>query len=376
MYLFKVQPIYFDQSKWSTEDAYKVLSTADDSDPESWRWDGDKPHWIPFKAYNINDAVRRGQYIYYSVTNYNTDDPYYNYIGIDLTVNENYTSATWRAGKGKDTWIRGRCLHDYDCINYVSPGATQRKEIELQIIPKAMYNTKDVTLFYNYGTFYLVLYGVVASTVEVTMYNSSDTIISHETVTSTEYITDTALYRRIIHDVPAGTGSSPELPVFLYDTLFFTMPEDAYRIRIKLSGNANTGSFVKLKHIFSVQSLPIGRTDGGTLSIGGLDYSRINYDDWGKMSLIQGKRAKTIRATIHLIRQAATHEERVIRLLQSCRATPTLFWVANTHPPVSQFLCSLTSVFGLIKNVSVDEISTTHREVSIQIDGIPVDYNP
>ena len=66
----------------------------------------------------------------------------------------------------------------------------------------------------------------------------------------------------------------------------------------------------------------------------------------------------------------------VRRFLQSCRATPTLFWMTNKLPPVNQFLCSFSSIFGLVKNVSIDEISTKHKKVSIQIDGIPTDYNP
>ena len=118
-----MQPMYFEEHKWGDPDAYKVLTAPNIGITPYFLWDGDKNWWDVTITYTATSMVKRGQYVYYSTKDGNTDDPFYHWVGC--------------TPKGNDSWIRGRGLHDYDCINYTNPGCTQRwSYTEFQFIPK------------------------------------------------------------------------------------------------------------------------------------------------------------------------------------------------------------------------------------------------
>lgn len=373
MYLFKLQPMYFDQRLWVLSDAFNIISAPVSTVTPEYLWDGDKVAWTPFTAFAVNAAVKRGQHIYYSVKEENTDDPYYNYVGLDLTVFAAYNSAAWRIGKGQESWIKGRGLHDYDCINHISPAATQREgTLELQIKPRAMGDPVAVNAFYASSTEqYLILSGVSADELVVRFYTTGGSLLKTYTVSTAE---NPKTQKRIMYDVAAATMLYPSLPDRLRDTILFSLPAGWEKIEVKLTNTEMTVP-VKLKNIFIGSPYKIGHTQGTELSLGGIDYSRVNYDDWGKMSLIRGKNAKNIKASVHLIGTLAEQEEKVLRLLQSCRATPTIFWAVNKLV-TSSYVSSLALIAGLIKSATIDENSYKRKVLDMQIDGMPVDYNP
>ena len=372
MQLFKLQPIYFDKALWSDSTAYTVTSTVEAS--PAIIDDHYRTKWKPFTSYSITASVRRGQYVYYSTKGGNYDDPFYNYIGIDLTTNPHYSDEEWRLTKGRDSWIKGRCLHDFDCINYASPGATQHTgNMTIQFIPKAMGDSVDMEVFYgDDNPKYLIMSGVSAQQITVETYDLYNALIDTKVFNSDENINT---QKRIIRDVNAATVASPELPAILKDTLFISYDNENTNKFVITMTSGNTGSNVKIKHLSIGKKYTVGHSMAQDLSIGGVDYSRVNYDDWGRMTLVPGKRAKTIKATVALTGQAALQEETAIKLLQSCRATPTIFYLKNTLIP-DTFVSSLPFITGLIGRVSVDEISKVYKRLDFQIDGIPVDYNP
>ena len=233
MYIFKPQPLYFDAHLWQVDDAYTISETAD----TDYRVDGNKEWWKPFTKYGISSCVKRGQHLYYSVKDNNDTDPYFNYIGIDLTTAENYNNPAWRLAKGQETWIKGRGLHDYDAINYMSPGATHGfYEREIFIKPKKIAEASDIKLFYKSVPLpYIVLQGIIAHKVTITFYSGEVITRQFEIFMGEGYSN-----KRIMKDKEAGAGIHPELPVTLNDTIIcpYLSHSTDDKIGIKLESDA------------------------------------------------------------------------------------------------------------------------------------------
>lgn len=354
MYLFRLQPMVFDSYKWQAADAYSVLTPTESS---KFYDDTNKTPWQPFTSgYYKNTCVRRGQYLYYSARGKNTDDPYYNWIG--------------SLPQGNDTWIKGRCLHDYDCINTLSPGATQRvTTLSIRVYPRKMALASDISQFYGEeAETYLILSGLRSDTVTVAYYDASDVLISTTSVVSGE---TPSTRKRIIRD--RDSFAEPYLPAILKDTIFSVLPETARRIDIDIT--PGSGIISKIQQIAFGKAYKIGHTEGKELNLGAVDYTRINYDDWGKMSLIKGKAAKTLSVSLPVIGHLAKYEEKILRLLQATRATPVIFHGVN-NIVTNTFVSSLAFICGILKSASVSEVHTNKRTLDIQVDGIPTDYNP
>lgn len=354
MYLFRLQPMVFDSYKWQAADAYAVLTALE---TDKFYDDSNKILWQPFSSHNMNACVKRGQHLYYSTKHFNTDDPYYNWIGA--------------SPQGNDTWIKGRCLHDYDCINTLSPGATQKvNTLSIRVYPRKMALASDISQFYGEeAETYLILSGLRGDTVTIAYYDASDVLISTTSVVSGE---TPSIRKRIIRDM--DSLADPYLPEFLRNTVFSLLPETVRRIDIDITPGAS-GIISKIQQIAFGKAYKIGHTEGKELNLGAVDYTRINYDDWGKMSLIKGKAAKTLAVSLPVIGYLAKYEEKILRLLQATRATPVIFHGVNTIV-TNTFVSSLAFICGILKSASVSEVHTNKRTLDIQVDGIPTDYNP
>lgn len=354
MYLFKLQPFNLDQHNWQAPDAFVVTSP---NETGKFYDDSDKESWQPFAAYGVSSTVKRGQYVYYSAKDNNVDDPFNNWVG--------------RLPEGKNTWIRGRCLHDYDCINMISPGATQRSGIlSIILYPKKMIQEIEVSQFYNDSLEnYLILTGLRGASVNLSFYDSATVLLQEKTITSAENL---AVNTRIVKD--KSSFSEPELAAFLLDTTIVLIPLYTSKIMINIAPSA-IGSISKVSGIFIGHAYKIAKTDSSGISLGAVDYSRITYNPWGKIGVEPGKKAKSMQVSLPVTHDLAQREEKILRLLQSCRATPTIFHSVNSIV-LDTFISSLTMIYGLVKSSAINEDHYNRRTLDIEIDGIPVDYNP
>lgn len=384
MFLFRPLPTSFDSYNWDVSTAFTITPATETG---KFYDDTNKEEWKPFTAYDTTAEVRRGQYIYYSAKEDNTDDPFFNYIGFDPTTSALYGNPGWDFNVGKNSWIRGRCLHDFDCINYVSPGFTQRKDpFTITLYPKQMGKNSEILKALDSTQMmpFLILHGVQGN-ITLTFYDDSGNTVGEplDLVHPEQgcMITTYPGERRICTDIFSTVH--PEIPSLLKDTLYIPLPylstgtTDKITIDFKNKDINNVLMFTQIgvKTIIIAQGFRLGYTVGTELSVGAVDYSRLSFDDWGKMSLIRGKQAKTLKATVVLHREFVEKKEFILRLLEASRATPTIFHAENTLEE-NTFLSSLCYLHGIIKSVTLEESGYKNNKLSLQIDGMPVDYNP
>ena len=391
MFIMYPLPIYFDSHLWESSDAFFL--TPQEGGSGTFIDDGNKNWWEPFTKYGVNSVAKRGQYVFYSLKDGNEDDPFFNYVGFDPTTADSYGNPVWDFNVGKNSWIKGRCLHDFDCINTISPGYTQRdSNFSITISPKKMGRSDDIVnkALSTGAVPYLVLHGVKAGKIVVTNYNEENAVVGTPIeVTQTEktpWLPASSGSRRICYY--AKSSVIPDVPYVLKDTVYiplnFTFLGDVVHHTVisfeKKDGNGNTYAIIGLRSCFICAPFRIGITQAEGFSVGAIDYSRISYDDWGRMSLVRGKQAKTMKVDVflgghNLNKQFKQKKEFALKLIEACRATPAGFIAANSVHS-STFSSSLPYIHGLVKSASLTETGTNNAVLSLQIEGMPTDYNP
>lgn len=395
MFLFYPAPICFDSYTWSSPTACTITPETEEDD-DNYYDDTNKDYWRPFTKYGEKAVVKRGQYVYYSTKKNNEDDPFFNYLGFDPTTASASGDPSWDFNVGKNSWIRGRCLHDYDCINYASPGYTQRNtDFTVKIFPYQMGRPRDfldVARSANMPS-YWILSGVRAGSVTVQNYDvngnpvgEARTFVQKEK-TPWLYATDGS--RRICKNV--GTPIIPELPYVLNDLLIVPRRVNFNADPVNQIGtsftfhptdyNGDNYDIIGVQSILLGYVTNLGMVHSDAFSVGAIDYSRVNYDDWGKMTLMRGKRAKTMKVTLTLgghnfYAQALTRKEYILRIIEACRATPAGFLARNDSYVTEKFISSLFYIQGLVKSVTLEEPNSQIAKLTLQIEGMPTDYNP
>lgn len=107
--------------------------------------------------------------------------------------------------------------------------------------------------------------------------------------------------------------------------------------------------------------------DIGTLQAGArrgmIDYSRKEFDEFGQEILVERRFSRTISGTLLV---ANAEVERVIRVLESLRATPAVYVGVIDHDDLTEPL----TVYGFIREVEEEFAYPTYSIISFRIEGL------
>lgn len=404
MYIFHLLPTAHEDWHWQP-----VIGEDGEIDPDikafslntpeegsnSKAMDTDKTEWFPFRSFSQGYLYRRSPYIYTPAILQASSDPSVNYLG---------------AG-GDDTWLKARLMHDFECINRTSTGYTTREDSSMVITayPSRMLTESDARAYLSglethlksYWTDQggIILQGIFAKSVTVECFTFDGTLLHTEThdlrYLSGESLVDNTMLTWQNLDSPYDGEYPSRIPVNQMIMPFrFDGRDNVYKIVITLNNPQGSLATTSLRGCYFFYKYKcLGQTSQKNIQLGAIDYSRLTYDDYGRITIIKGKSAKTISAEVNLtnidsyasdtlLSPRAYDDEKVLRSLQGSRATPTFFVFENDFGAslnnlannVSPLMYETSSILGIIKNMSINDSGVKTRTLNISVDGIPAEY--
>lgn len=373
MYIFR--PLRFTQCSddWVFLDPVYLYNFTDPSYTPS--------PWGSIPTIMVGDTVTYKGYDFTSLKDNNTDDPSKNYIGRAAR------SGDEANGYGKNSWVRAGVTNKYKCFIPQSSGYTESWGVLSGGLVISQYSDNIDKIVAPQEMLFMLLNGVVGSSVTVDAYNYADSQLAGAIKTAT-VVTES------FPNMDIGSVLNPELPSvaksFLYSVVMGSsantdvLVADSTRFGVAPYNNAFSSSGVVFtENIFLGRLSHIGNMQWSNHKYSVSDRSKIVTDAWGNMSLSKRRVARTVDCEVKITpKQGETIAERlnlVYRYLLAIRGTVNTFIMNNAEISfATQYqlydIPYVDVVTGILKSAKISGISGTHATVSITIESIPTAY--
>lgn len=339
----------------------------------------DTESYVDGRAYAANNTVNINGYDFVSLINDNGDNPANNFIGRVPDVNDPTT------GFNNNTWGRMGVTNQYKCFIPIAAGYTETKSGAAGSFRGSIYPTPqtDVAeyILMNQEKLFLLCSGIVGASLTLQALNASGNGIKGTECTVT------------LEDVPYADPmclSNPELPSNAHSFVYpmtggLTAGAQKYQFTIEAVSHLfleGTQYVTFAENILLGRMVRIGITqwDDYTLSLN--DRSLIVDDGWGIASLEKRRvsRGETFKIII-TPRAGQTIDSRiaeVYRFLMYLRGTISMFLPTNID--ISTVDAEITEVpykdckAGLLKDVRIADISSSHAVLSLNVETVPSGY--
>lgn len=258
------------------------------------------------------------------------------YVGTDLyevLVASTTDEPTAGAAKTSPTWVKVGKINRYKMFDFsIGDATTKSGDIIVGITPNFVANA-------------VALFEVAATSIQVTVTDPIAGLVYDKTVTLSEYTGINNYYSYFFEPYALAT-----------DAIFLDLPNySAAEIEITIS---NTSAQTKVGEVVigRIQTLGVTLMD---IQLGIQDYSRKERDQFGKVSIVERRFAKTVNYGVFLENGQVNS---TYRLLAQYRATPVLY-VGDENKPE-------TALLGFYRDFNVLRSGPSTSEMTLEIEGL------